>query len=236
MRSMADLSSLDGLDPYDLQDSECARLRGWFDSLDDAAWAVPSACEAWTRRDVLAHLVAVEEYFASCLAGTVAELMGRYSESGMTTLADFGLMGVAASAGKSGPELLELWTAANGQNRAGFRGVDGTDIDSSVGTYPGRLQAFHVAFEYGIHANDVDALVEPDEHVGRQRWLASVGQFAITEIKEHLDIRTEDDRLIVTEGDTSFTLNRDQFIAGVAARPETAALETEVAAILDPGY
>jgi hypothetical protein len=42
--------------------------------------------------------------------------------------------------------------------------------------------------------------------------------------------------LIVTEGDTSFTLNRDQFIAGVAARPETAALETEVAAILDPGY
>jgi uncharacterized protein (TIGR03083 family) len=236
MPSMADFSSLDGLDPYDLQDSECARLRGWFDSLDDAAWDVASGCEAWTRRDVLAHLLAVEEYFASCLAGSVAELMVRYSESGMATVADFGLIGVAGAAGKSGPELLELWTSASALNRAGFRDADGTDIDSSVGTYPGRLQAFHVAFEYGVHANDVDAPVDPTDCDNRQHWLASVGRFAITEIKEHLHIRVDEDRWTVTEGDTSFELNRDQFIAGVAARPATAALEPGAAALLDPGY
>lgn len=233
---MADFNSLDGLDPYDLQDSECERAIGWFGSLDEGGWSLVSACQGWSRRDVLAHLVAAEEYFAACLDGTVADLMERYTELGMTTVDEFGLLGVAASEGKTGPELLAMWTAANARNRAGFRRADGTDIDSSIGAYPARLQAFHVAFEYGIHANDVDAPIDPAQHDDRQHWLAAVGQFASTETNNQLQVQVEGERFTVTAGSESYDLNRDEFIAGVAARPASMSLEPKIAALLDPGY
>ena len=44
---MADDSGLGPLDPYALH-----------------GWAEPSGCEGWSRRDVLAHLVAIEEFAA----------------------------------------------------------------------------------------------------------------------------------------------------------------------------
>ena len=51
-------------------------------------------------------------------------------------------VGVAAAGEASGPELLATWLERSATNRAGFRTADGTDIDTSVGPYPCRLQAF----------------------------------------------------------------------------------------------
>jgi len=58
---MSDVTPLDGLDPYGFQDRECTRLALWLGELDEAEWAAPSACAGCSRRDLLAHLVAVEK-------------------------------------------------------------------------------------------------------------------------------------------------------------------------------
>ena len=106
---MADVAALEGLDPYELQDQECTRLASWFGRLDEAGWEAPSGCDGWSRRDLLAHLVAVEEYFEACLGGTVPALMQRYMETGAASLDDFNAAGVAAAGDAAGPALLATW-------------------------------------------------------------------------------------------------------------------------------
>ena len=230
---MADERGLEGRDPYDLQDAECARLDARLAGLDEAAWAAPSGCEGWSRRDLAAHLVAVEEYFSACLDGTVADLMARYAETGAASLDDFNAAGVAAAGDATGPELLGTWRERNALNRAGFRANDGRDIDTSVGAYPARLQAFHVAFEYAIHADDADAPVADGEVDARQDWLAGVARFALTEIKQDVSVDEADGRFLVRQGDNEAEFSRDAFVAGVAGRSGD---DDQATDLLDLGY
>lgn len=231
---MADERGLEGRNPYDLQDAECARLDAWFGGLSDAGWAAPSGCDGWSRRDLLAHLVAVEEYFSACLDGTVADLMARYAATGATSLDEFNAAGVAAAGEATGPELLEIWRARNGENRAGFRAADGQDIDTSVGPYPGRLQAFHVAFEYAVHADDAGAPVTDAERSARQAWLADVARFALTEVKEDVRVEETGDGFVVRQGDDEAVCSLDAFVAGVSGRGED--LDHAAADLLSLGY
>ena len=233
---MADERGLAGLDPYDLQDEECARLRSWFGGMGEGDWSTPSACEGWSRRDVLAHLVAVEEYFAACLDGSVGELLGRYLEGGASSLDEFNAAGVAASEGVGAQELLANWVHANAANRAGFRAADGTDIDTSVGPYPCRQQAFHMAFEYAVHANDVDAPVSADDRDRRQNWLAAIARFALTEVKTDVTVEDSADGFRVTRVGERATVDRDTFVAGVAGRSEQGMIDEATSQLLDLGY
>lgn len=233
---MADLEALDGLDPYDLQDEECARLDARFSELRGDAWNEPTGCEGWSRHDLLAHLVAVEEYVEACLAATVQQLMQRYMEGGATTLDGFNAAGVAANAATPPDELLALWRERNTANRAGFRAADGTDIDTSVGRYPCRLQAFHVAFEYAVHANDVDATVTATEHEHRQDWLAAVARFALTEVHQDVAVEERGGSFSVTKGPVQATFDRDLFVAGVSGRAPFDAMSPGEAELLDLGY
>lgn len=41
------------------------RLGQVLDSLDDAGWATPSRCDGWTVRDVIAHLVGTDRFWAA---------------------------------------------------------------------------------------------------------------------------------------------------------------------------
>lgn len=232
---MADERGIDGRDPYDLQDTECARLAERFNALDESAWSAPSGCEGWSRRDLLAHLVAVEEYFSACLAGTVAALMARYAATGAASLDDFNAAGVAAAGDANGPALLADWLARNRENRAAFRAADGTDIDTSVGPYPCRLQAFHVAFEYAIHANDAGAPVSPRQFDARQDWLAGVARFALTEIKDDVRVDESEEGFVVRQGDVALDVTRDAFVAAVAGRPAEGAGAAEID-LLSLGY
>lgn len=236
MQFMADVSALAALDPYDLQDAECTRLSVHFASLDAAGWAEPSGCEGWSVRDLLGHLVAVEEYFAACLSWGVGDLMQRYAATGAGSLDEFNAAGVAASKGIEPAELLATWHERNAANRAGFRAADGQDIDTSVGAYPARLQAFHVAFEYAIHAQDAGAHVAPDERGARQDWLAAVARFALTEVKPDVEVVAGSGGFVVSEGTSSATLTRDDFVAGVSGRAAPGRLDEAAAALVDLGY
>lgn len=233
---MADQRGLEGRDPYELMDRESERLSTRFASLGAADWAVPSGCEGWSVRDLLAHLVAVEEYFGACLGWTVGELMQRYGEAGATSLDDVNAIGVANSEGKKPEELLATWAERNGANRAGWRAADRNDVDTSVGAYPGRLQAFHIAFEYAIHANDAHTPVSDDERDARQDWLAAIAWFALTEVQAGTTVERNNGGYVVRFGDDEVTVERDDFVAGVSGRAAAGQLDSATASILDLGY
>ncbi len=234
---MTDEPELAGFDPYDMQDAECARLSAHFRALDSDDWAQPSGCAGWSRHDVLAHLVAIAEYFSACLGGSVKSLMQRYIDAGATSLDEFNAAGVAAGVGTDSMELLNRWNTYNERNRAGFRAADGTDIDSSVGTYPCRRQAFHAAFEYAIHANDVDALVGDDEFDVRQDRLAWIARFALTEVKPDSTVELSDGLYTVKQRGAAAVFDRETFVAGVAGRPLPGGRISEAdLALLSLGY
>lgn len=233
---MADTTWLDGRNPYDLQDRECERIASHLASLDAEGWMMPSGCEGWSRRDLLGHLAATEEYFTACLEGSVAQLIQRFMDAGASSLDEFNAAGVAAFAEMASGDLLAHWIDHNRRNRAGFRAADGTDIDSTVGAYPARQQAFHVAFEYAIHAGDLDAPVADAERDERQDWLAAVAAFSLTEVKDAVSVTADGGRLMVSAGSGSVTLDRDAFVAGVSRRLGQASLDAETRDLLDLGY
>lgn len=233
---MADERGLEGLDPYALQDVEAQRIGDWLAGLDDEGMTEPSACEGWSRRDVLAHLLATEEYHQACLEGTVRQLIDRLVSAGATSLEEMNAMGVASHADTPAPELLARWREQNERTRAGFRAADGTEIDSSVGPYPGRAQAFHVAYELAIHADDVDAPVEAAERDERQSWLAAVSRFALTEVKEDVSVEPDGDDISVRKGELEVRVDRDSFVAGVSGRSGARQLDPLTADLLSLGH
>ena len=157
---MVDDADLHGLDPYDLMDGEAARLDRFFVGLDAKAWSQPSRCADWSVRDVLAHLLSSEQYNAACLDGSVAELLAAMGARGATDLPSANELGIRELDDRSTKQLIDQWRTANAQTREGFRERDAGDIDSSVGAYPARWQAFHLAFELATHADDVGVPVD----------------------------------------------------------------------------
>ena len=136
---MTDDRDLEGLDPYDLMDAEAARLDRFFAGLDAAAWSRPSRCAGWSVRDLMAHLLASEQYNAACLDGTVGDFLASVGAKGATDLSSANELGIRELDDRSPQELLEEWRVANAATRAGFRARDGGDIDSSVGAVFGAL-------------------------------------------------------------------------------------------------
>jgi uncharacterized protein (TIGR03083 family) len=215
---MADAAQLEGLDPYDLMAIETTRLDRHFSALDEAAWSQPSRCAGWSVRDLLAHLAASEEYNRASLDGTVAAFLATLGERGVTDLNAANEIGIRDLDDVGTHELLELWRARTNENREVFRSRDGGDIDSSIGAYPARWQAFHLAFELAIHADDVGAPVTSTEQPGRQRWLARFARFAITEVKPEARVVGDDGSTHVTGGDVDVVLPDDVFVRAATGR------------------
>ena len=98
---------------------------------------------------MLAHLLASEQYNAACLDGNVAGFLAELGNRGATDLEGVNEVGIRELDDCSTAQLLDAWRIANGTTREKFRSHAGGDIDSSVGPYPARWQAFHLAFRAG---------------------------------------------------------------------------------------
>src|SRR6188508_385751 len=122
---MPDDSELAGLDPYEAMAEARARLAAYYDGLPTEQWDEPSGCPAWTKRHLLAHLRACEDYFGACLDGTVSDFMGRMAEKGVASLDEFNAQGVAEQAGTSDDKLLADWKHLSDATVGGFRLRDG---------------------------------------------------------------------------------------------------------------
>jgi len=230
---MTDDRDLDGLDPYDLMDTEAARLDRYLAGLDPTAWSRPSRCEGWSVRDVLAHLAASEQYNAACLDGHVADLLGTLGARGATDLPSANEVGIRDLDDRSPEQLLSQWRAANRETRTGFRERDGGDVDSSIGAYPARWQAFHLAFELAVHADDIGVPVTADEADARLAWQTQFGRFALKELNKDLEIAAGDGVTHVRGDGLDIEVANPVFVAAVAARiGDDSPLDADARAVL----
>jgi uncharacterized protein (TIGR03083 family) len=230
---MTDDRDLDGLDPYDLMDTEAGRLDRHFAGLDEAAWSRPSRCDGWSVRDVLAHLVASEQYNAACLDGRVAEFLATLGARGATDLPSANELGIRDLDDRSTEQLIAEWRTANRRTRTGFRERDGGDVDSSIGAYRARWQAFHLAFELAVHADDIGVPVTSAEADARLAWQTRFGRFALKELNKDLEIEVGDGITRVRGDGLDLEVADPVFVAAVAARiGEDSPLDADARAVL----
>jgi uncharacterized protein (TIGR03083 family) len=215
---MTDDRELAGLDPFALLDDEAGRLDAFLSGLGESGWKRPSRCAGWTVRDVLGHLAAGEDYHRACLDGTVAAFLAGFAERGGTDLDSVNALGVAGYAALSPEQVLARWRAVGAGNRRRFRERGDGVVDTSVGDYPCRWQAFHVAAELATHADDIGLPVTQGEHGQRTAWRARYSRFALAEAKPQLEIRQAGARTAVTDGSTTAELDDDQLIEAVMGR------------------
>lgn len=190
---------LEGLDPIELLEQEAARLDAFFSRLTDPEWERPSACEGWSVRDVLGHLAASEEYNHACLHDDLGALFARFAERGISDVHGFNAAGVDDRRGRPTAEVLVEWRRDVATTRAGLAALGDGSISTSVGPYPARWQAFHLAAELATHADDIGVPVTPEEGPRRTAWRARVVRFMLREARPDLDVDaiTLDDAALV---------------------------------------
>ncbi len=152
---MPDDGELSDINPYDLMESEAARLEFYFGSLRGDDWNEPSACEGWSVKDVLAHLAGGEEYNRACLNDNVGPMFESYAARGVTDVHSFNAIGVSDRKDKTPADLLDEFQRENGETRTKMRERDGEELSTMAGPYPMRWQAWHLASELATHADDV---------------------------------------------------------------------------------
>jgi len=211
---MTDDRELAGLDPFTLLDTEAGRLDSFLSGLGEPGWEQASRCAGWTVRDVLGHLAAGEDYHRATVAGFLARFAGR----GGTGLDSVNALGVAGYAALSPAQVLARWRAASAANRRRFRERGDGTVDTSVGSYPCRWQAFHVAAELATHADDIGVPVTPGEQQERTAWRARYSRFALAEAKPQLEIRHAGTRTTVTSGPDTVEFDDDELTAAVMGR------------------
>jgi len=219
---MADDRELAGLDPFALLDREAGRLDGFLSGLGPSGWPRASRCAGWTVRDVLGHLTAGEDYHRACLDGTVAAFLAGFAARGGTDLDSVNALGVADYAALSPAEVLARWRAASADNRRRFRERADGVVDTSVGDYPSRWQAFHVAAELATHGDDIGMPVPHAEHAERTAWRARYSRFALAEAKPQLQVRQAGARTAVTDGSSTVELTDHELIEAVMGRLDQA--------------
>lgn len=210
--------ALAGLDPYASMAAEAERIGAWCSALDDRGWGAPSRCAGWSVRDVVAHLASGETYNRACLDGTVGELLADLAARGATDLASANELGLADFEGWAPADILDTWRARAAENLARLRGRDGADLDTSVGPYPARRQAFHLAFELAVHADDVGVPVRDDERAARLGRLVPTARFLLAEAKPDLTIEGDEATTRVRGAGVDVALGNETFVAAVAAR------------------
>jgi hypothetical protein len=166
-------------------------------------------------KDVVAHLSTDEVYNQACLDDTVDDLPFRGG------LNDWNQRGVRIRRGLSPLETWQEWEARQARVRQawGRIGPDGT-IQTSVGAYPLRLQVWHLAREYAIHADDIEVPMSQAERRAQLHWRVAFGLFAAREEGDPVDARLEGDGVQLRHGGENLVLDLETLIAYLTDRPQ----------------
>ena len=164
---------------------------------------------------MVAHLSTDEVYNQACLDGTRDQLP--YSGG----LNAWNARGVTIRRAMSPLEVLQEWEARQALVRWawGKIGVDGT-IETSVGRYPLRLQVWHLAREYAIHADDIEVPMPPRERTAQLRWRAAFGVFASREEGDPVNAELRGDGVDLRQDGAVHRLELETFIAYLTDRPQ----------------
>jgi uncharacterized protein (TIGR03083 family) len=211
------------LSPFDIFDTEAARLDRFFSSLDAAGWERPTRCAGWSVRDVLGHLAGEELYNHACLNGTIGELAEILALENVD-INEFNDWCVRQRRGVPVEEVLVEWRTKNGETRRRMRelGAEAT-LETASGPYPVGGQTLHYDSEYATHADDIGVPVTPDEAAGRTAWRVEVGLFALAEADSTVDAEE-----LLAGG-----LSAEDFVAATVGRlPDGHPLDPELAKAL----
>jgi uncharacterized protein (TIGR03083 family) len=225
-------AELQGLDPVDLMEAEAARIEAHIATLPSADWLRPSRCEGWTVRDVVAHLAASEAYHRACLDGEVSAFFEAMAANGVDSVDAFNAVGVAGFDGVADDEVLRQFVADDADTRRRFRERGDGEVDSSVGLYPARWQAFHLAGELATHADDIFVTIPAEDTAARQDWRARFSRFALREAKPDLVLEVDHARTRVRGGGIDSELGDDDLVAAVAGRGASQHVSPDVCAAL----
>ena len=164
---------------------------------------------------MVAHLSTDEVYNQACLDGTMDQLPFGGGLNGWNA------RGVRVRRAMSPLEVLQEWEARQALVRWawGKIGIEGT-IETSVGRYPLRLQVWHLAREYAIHADDIEVPMSPPERTAQLRWRIGFGLFAAREEDEPIDAELHGDQVQLRQDGAVQRLEPETFIAYLTNRPQ----------------
>jgi uncharacterized protein (TIGR03083 family) len=216
---MIDDSELRDLDPFGLLDAEARRLDGFFASLHGDDWVRPTRCAGWRRRELLAHLVGGEEYNHATLDDALGPLMERAKAAGVEGLDAFNQWGVDKRREQRVDELLAEWRTATADTRRRIRerGWDGS-LSTMVGPYPAGLQAFHLAMEDAIHADDMSVPVADGERTLRGTWQVRFARFTVREYERPVTITVEGTDNRISGVGHEYVIDNEGLVDACAAR------------------
>lgn len=165
---------------------------------------------------MVAHLSTDEVYNQACLDQTIDRLP---SASGGLT--GWNARGVRVRRAMPPLEVLQEWEARQERVRRawGALGLDAR-IQTSVGPYPLRLEIWHLAREYAIHADDIQVPMTARERRAQLRWRVGFGLFAANEEGEPVDAEVEPDYVRLRYRGRQYDLDFETFIAYLTDRPQ----------------
>jgi len=170
-------------DPAELLLRQRRRLADRLAGLDAEGWATPSRCDAWSVRDVVAHLVDVDRFWTFSIGA------GRGGEP-TRFLATFDPVAtppqlVDAMADVDPAELLGRFGEGIGGLAAALDGLDSDDWEALAEAPPGhipiRALALHALWDGWIHERDIvlplglDPVEDDDEVRGCLLYAAALG-------------------------------------------------------------
>jgi uncharacterized protein (TIGR03083 family) len=225
----------EGLDPFNLLDTEQDRVGRFLASLDGAGWEAGTDCAGWRRREMVAHLAGGEVYNLACLDDRLADLFAEAGAAGVTDVDSFNAWQVRLREELAADEVLDEWrsAAADVRRRLGELGPEAR-LTTMVGPYPIGPQAFHLAFEAAIHGDDMQIPVGADERAGRQAWMARFCAWALTEEDRPVETTREPGgvRARSSEDGAEAVLDDGTFIAHFAGRRVEPSLPASLATAL----
>jgi hypothetical protein len=118
-------------------------------------------------------------------------------------------------------EVLQEWEARQALVRWawGKISVNGR-IETSAGRYPLRLQVWHLAREYAIHADDIRVTMSETERRDQLRWRIAFGLFAAREEGEPVNGELGEDEVYLRLDGALHRLELETFIAYLTNRPQ----------------
>ncbi|MFJ2029053.1 maleylpyruvate isomerase family mycothiol-dependent enzyme [Streptosporangium sp. NPDC087985] len=223
------------LDPFDIFDTEAARLDRHFSRLDDEGWNRPSRCAGWSVRDVLGHLAGEELYNHACLDGDLEGFSATLRREGVADgFNGFNDWCVRRRRDVPVQEVLQEWRRANGETRERMRALGrDAELQTMAGPYPVGLQTFHYGSEYATHADDVGAPVPDAEADERAWWRAEVAAFVLEEQGSAVQVERTAEQIWVHAFGASEQMPVSTFVEATVGRlPDDTPLDRRLRVVL----
>jgi len=156
------------------------RLAATLAGLDDEQWATPSRCEGWSARDVAAHLVSTNQFWAFSIGAALAGEPTRFLAT-FDPVASPAEM-VDAGRAQSPSEVLGELVSTTEELAMVTSRVDDWSVlgEAPPGHVPLRAVALHALWDGWIHERDIvlplglDPVEEPDEVTGSLTYSAAL--------------------------------------------------------------